>query len=341
MHSFITCLRDLQDSQMEATLLRSCLSLPKVSHLLRTCPPPTIMTALERLDDIMREAVSDLAGCPISDWSWLKVSLPSSLGGLNIQKAILHSPAAFVGSFFQSQSIVCEILGCPAAHPYHLPGTLLFLAKAAARPDWISIESLDMPLQSHTISRVVDNASFSLLLDGSTDIRSRALALSTALPHAGDWLNVVPSPALGLHLLDREFRSCLRYWLGLRMFDDSSQCPVCHVSADSFGDHHVGCGGNGDRILRHNSLRDAVFSAARSAALAPRRKAPSKGVARGGSRGSYEPPFAIVCCAHALIADDAGSDEQTYHAKYQARPVNDFTNTSENEISVCTAGIYP
>ena len=37
----------------------------------------------------------------------------------------------------------------------------------------------------------------------------------------------------------------------------------------------MGCGGNSDRILRHNSLRDAVFSAAQSAALAPRREAPS------------------------------------------------------------------
>ena len=33
-------------------------------------------------------------------------------------------------------------------------------------------------------------------------------------PHAGNWLNVVPSPSLGLHLHDQEFRSCLRYWLG-------------------------------------------------------------------------------------------------------------------------------
>ena len=37
------------------------------------------------------------------------------------------------------------------------------------------------------------------------------------------------------------------------MFDDSSQCPVCHVSADLFGNHHVGCGGNRDRTLQHNS----------------------------------------------------------------------------------------
>ena len=30
---------------------------------------------------------------------------------------------------------------------------------------------------------------------------------------------MVPSPALGLHLHDRDFRLCLSYWLGLRMTD--------------------------------------------------------------------------------------------------------------------------
>ena len=34
-------------------------------------------------------------------------------------------------------------------------------------------------------------------------------------------------------------------------------------------------GGNGDRIDRHNSLRDTLFSAAQSAALAPRKEVPS------------------------------------------------------------------
>ena len=43
----------------------------------------------------------------------------------------------------------------------------------------------------------------------------------------------------------------------------------------AFGDHHVGCRGNGDLIHRHNSLRDTIFSAAQSAALAPRKEVPS------------------------------------------------------------------
>ena len=39
------------------------------------------------------------------------------------------------------------------------------------------------------------------------------------------------------------------------------------------GDHQIGCGGNGDRIARHNNLRDVLFNAAQSAALGPRKEA--------------------------------------------------------------------
>ena len=96
-------------------------------------------------------------------------------------------------------------------------------------------------------------------------IRARALALSSGLPHAGagDWLNVVPSPTLGLRLQDRVFRCSLQYRLGILLHNSPYPCPKCHRTANIFGDHQVGCGGNGDRIARHNSIRDMVFSAAR------------------------------------------------------------------------------
>ena len=73
-------------------------------------------------------------------------------------------------------------------------------------------------------------------------------ALSTAIPHAGDWLNVVPSRALGLHLQDWEFRVSLQYWLGLQMADELTPCSMCRSAGDPHGDHQVGCGGNGDQI---------------------------------------------------------------------------------------------
>ena len=45
--------------------------------------------------------------------------------------------------------------------------------------------------------------------------------------------------------------------------------------SDGFVDHQVGCGGNGDRMFQHNCIHDVVFSAFQTAALAPRKEAPS------------------------------------------------------------------
>ena len=61
------------------------------------------------------------------------------------------------------------------------------------------------------------------------------------------------------------------------MSDGESRCHLCAGErvADPFGDHQVGYGGNGDRIHRHNSLRDSLFCAAQSASLAPRKEVPS------------------------------------------------------------------
>ena len=59
------------------------------------------------------------------------------------------------------------------------------------------------------------------------------------------------------------------------MVEEGAVCPVCQRVTDPYGDHQIGCGGNGDRIHRHDSIRDAVFPAAQSAALAPRKEVPA------------------------------------------------------------------
>ena len=147
--------------------------------------------------------------------------------------------------------------------------TVAALASSASRPDWVRPEDIDLPLWQLSLSQAIDNASHRLLVSSATSIRSRALALSSSLPHAGDWLNVIPSSSLGLHLQDQEFKCCLRYWLGVPLHSNPYPCPECSATADPFGDHQVGCGGNGDRISRHNAVRDVIFAAAQSAALGP------------------------------------------------------------------------
>ena len=260
---------------MEATLLRACLALPKISVALRTCPPSYIREAIAKFDLSMYESLSNLVGGSLSDWSWLKASLPISLGGLGVRRASLFSSAAFIGSLDQSKELVSDILGYTPPISVHLAPTLEDLASASGRDDWSTLERVDIPLRQRALSRVVNQACFDLVVNNAPNVRTKALALSSVISHAGDWLHVVPSNTLGLHLHDWEFRLCLQYWLGVRMLEEGSRCPVCQVTTDGFGDHQVSCGGNGDRIRRHDSLRDALFSAAQSAALAPRREVPA------------------------------------------------------------------
>ena len=204
--------RDIGDSQLETTLLRSCLALPKVSYVLRACPPSHICHTFVDFDRAIRETLESVLGGPISDWSWLKASLPSSRGGLSLRSASLHAPAAFLAS---SSALVERILGHSAGPSPQTSPAVSALATAAAHPDWSSLDDIDVPLHQRSLSLSIDEASFQRLLSSAPSIRSHALALSSSLPHAGDWLNVVPSTSLGLHLQDREFRCCLRYWLGI------------------------------------------------------------------------------------------------------------------------------
>ena len=99
----------------------------------------------------------------------------------------------------------------------NVPGSpSAFLCRVKGHTLTLWVESVDVLLRCHSLS--------SVLLERAPDVR---LALSSAI-----------SPRQ--RLLDCEFRLCLKY-------EDGAQCPVCHTVVDPYGDHHVGCGGNGDR----------------------------------------------------------------------------------------------
>ena len=131
-----------------------------------------------------------------------------------------------------------------------------------ARPNRWSLENIDVPIHQHHLSVAIDEASHHLLLSSAPTTRARSLALSSSLTYTFKWLNVIPSSTLGLHLQDRAFRCSMRYCLGIPQHNRSFSCPECHGTADIYGDYQVGCGGNGDHISRHNSIRDVVFAAA-------------------------------------------------------------------------------
>ena len=79
-------------------------------------------------------------------------------------------------------------------------------------------------------------------------------------------------PALGLHMRGAEFVACLKYRLGIPLFSADGACPACQLPSDRMGDHALGCSRHGDRIARHNLLRDVIYETAAGAALGPARE---------------------------------------------------------------------
>lgn len=105
-----------------------------------------------------------------------------------------------------------------------------------------------------------------------TEVRDKARLNSLGVPRAGDWLNTVPCKALGLHLRPLEFVTMALYRLGLTVFQVEGPCPACGQPNDQLGDHALGCAQRGERLYRHNALRDIIYQAAQQALLSPTRE---------------------------------------------------------------------
>ena len=60
---------------------------------------------------------------------------------------------------------------------------------------------------------------------------------------------------------DTLFQFAVAYRLGLPVNLSKNVCsmPNCSQSVDKYGDHALSCGYGGDRIYRHNALRDSIF----------------------------------------------------------------------------------
>ena len=64
----------------------------------------------------------------------------------------------------------------------------------------------------------------------------------------------------------------VKYRLGIPLYLLAGPCPACSRDSDHLGDHAMCCGTGGERIARHNHLRDSLHATAVSAALGPKKE---------------------------------------------------------------------
>ena len=79
--------------------------------------------------------------------------------------------------------------------------------------------------------------------------------------HASAWISALPSSSVDgkdTVMAPRVYLTCVRRLLGLPVISAPAPCPLCKQTMDVYGDHSLCCKKNGDRITRHNRLRNLV-----------------------------------------------------------------------------------
>ena len=204
-------LSDLGDPQVELHLLRNCLELCKVNHLLRTVPTEKISEELIRFDSGLRHCLQTLSRSSVSDHAWLQSTLPKRLGGLGLREALGSSPAAFIGSCNLTRDLTSKLLS---------DSNLLL---STGRDDSTCFEDIRLPdliipgeldCQKHIstlltekdvhpfavtqkqIQRILDENTRRIVQEGCSSIRDRARLNAISTPHSGSWLRAIPNSHL-------------------------------------------------------------------------------------------------------------------------------------------------
>ena len=104
-------LPDLQDSQLETTLLRACLGFPTISFSLCTCPSTLIKEATQSFDSLIR---SSLGHCkqPFAIMVFCEGIPPCLLRQCGPPKCNSTCAAAYIGSVLGLEPLIADIRHC-------------------------------------------------------------------------------------------------------------------------------------------------------------------------------------------------------------------------------------
>ena len=266
LQSLIT---EMDDPQCELLLLRSCAGVCKVTHALRTSPPNAIGDSISTFDESLRRSLEKICQASINDSAWSQASLPIRDGGFGLMTAASSAAPAFVASCKEAYPFVKQLLEDPETTVPGMEESIDSLRVLGGASVDSLLETEPAPGLQHRLSAAISTRLRRNLFDAACP-RDKARLNSLASTHAGAWLQALPMPTLGLAFPPREFRVILRHSLGLQLYSAPRSCPACNNSQlDVWGIHSVSCSSGGDRIGRHNAVRDALFHVAQAAAFSP------------------------------------------------------------------------
>lgn len=241
-------------------LLRASISIPRLIYFLRCAPTWRNHAALLLYDNALKIAVEGILNCSLSPDSWSQSSLPVKFGGLGVRHAVETAIPSFLASSYSClphlnsllPDFLCEqddaVTEGEQQWSLHGPTELPPMLLRGSQKVW------ELPIITKTISTLLSTA----LTPHDT---ARILAMDQ--PHAGAWLNALPSPQLGTHLSNDSFRVAVAFRLGCEICQPH-RCP-CGADVTSKGYHGLSCKKSAGRWSRHEAANDIIARALRSA----------------------------------------------------------------------------
>jgi hypothetical protein len=239
-------------------LLKNCLSMPKMTYLLRCSPMFKVSSLLGQFDLVMRNALEQITNVTLDDDAWAQASLPVSRGGLGIRSALDLSIPAFLASAFYTSSLVSSILSSIPSNPYK--------DREEAFIEWSNITGSTQPPLSNQQrdweTPVLEMLSSSLIQNATTP-QTKARLLAVSKKESGAWLCALPSPPLGLVLDDASLRIAVGLRLGTHLCHPH-KCR-CGEPVDHFGTHGLCCSKKGGKRIgtfsRHSAINEIIRQA--------------------------------------------------------------------------------
>ena len=238
-------------SQCTYILLSKCLSFCRMVYHARTIHPSLVISHAIKYDQLIQDCFSLLIP-GLKDDELTQCTFPLKSGGMGLRRLSDHCVPAFLASAAVSLKHLKSDLASADEH-WNLKGLILNF-------------NAEIDSDNITWNTVTDQRSLSAMIEKNQlkqfkagligDNKHRFSALSGEL--SSSWLSAVPDYCN--RLTSAEFETAVRLRLGADIYKDESTCDFCggKRAADKKGLHGLVCKGGGDRISRHNALRDLL-----------------------------------------------------------------------------------
>ena len=260
---------ELPDPQVALRLLRASAGFARLVHTMRCCPPAGHSQALGKFDQLVQTCFSTFSGLHLEPSQWEQATRGLSHAGLGLRSTRQHAAGAYLSSVGGCVDLCGDLdSGYWVDHSGDIAAALSDL-NAALPPNQQLAATTALAHTQKQLSNLVDEAGWTSQLAGASAVQ-KATLLSEAAPGARAFLTCVPSgrtkmePAL--------FLAEVRVRLGVPEASQDAWCPKCDAVLDTHGHHSGMCLAGGERVLRHNALRDLVYSWAERACLRPEKE---------------------------------------------------------------------